>query len=124
MMQKQIDASKAECGDEFESQVMRLLRTAVLTGECSADRVADAFAMDARTLRRRLSETGTSFRILQQQCRLEIARQFLETSDMDVATIAEALHYANSSAFARAFRSWSGMAPRSAPASRRHAEVR
>lgn len=124
LMQKQIDALKAECGDAFESQVMRLLRTAVLTGECSQDRVADAFAIDARTLRRRLRESGASFRELQQRCRLEVARQFLETSDMDVAAIAETLQYSNSSAFTRAFRRWSGKAPTHWRAARHRAKIR
>lgn len=124
LMQKQVDALKAEYGDAFESQVMRLLRTAVLTGECSEDRIADAFAIDARTLRRRLRESGTGFRELKQRCRLEVARQLLETSDMDVAAIAETLQYANSSAFTRAFRRWSGTAPTQWRAARRHANIR
>jgi hypothetical protein len=50
LMQKQVDELKEEFGDAFELQVMRLLRTAVLAGDCSEDSIADAFAMNARTL--------------------------------------------------------------------------
>jgi AraC-like DNA-binding protein len=111
LMQKQIASLEAEHGDEFERQVARILRTALLTGQGFERNIGEALGMNSRTLRRRLANSGTRFRLLSEQCRFEIARQFLETSDMDVASIATALDYANQSSFTRAFLRWSGSTP-------------
>jgi AraC-like DNA-binding protein len=111
LMQKQIASLEAEHGDDLAGQVTRLLRTALLIGQGSEEHIARALDMNPRSLRRRLRESGIQFRELSEHGRFEIARQFLETSDMDVASIAAALEYANRSAFTRAFRRWSGTTP-------------
>ena len=45
------------------------------------------------------------------ESRFEIARQMLEDSAREVSQIAALLDYADASAFTRAFRRWSGVAP-------------
>ena len=67
--------------------------------------------MHSRTLHRRLAARGTNFRALADECRYAIARQMLEDTDSDVGHIADLLDYADTSAFARAFRRWSGTTP-------------
>jgi AraC-like DNA-binding protein len=62
-------------------------------------------------LSRRLSACGTSFQSLVDEGRFEIARQMLENTDADIQRIAVMLEYADASAFARAFRRWSGTTP-------------
>ena len=42
---------------------------------------------------------------------MEIARQMLENTDVEIKQIAVILEYADASAFARAFRRWSGITP-------------
>jgi AraC-like DNA-binding protein len=76
-----------------------------------ADQVAKLFSMHRRTLCRRLTVHGTSFQELVDEIRYEMARQFLESSTTDVGHIAAMLDYADASAFARAFRRWSGTTP-------------
>jgi AraC-like DNA-binding protein len=111
LLQKQIDALDARHGDEFAERVRSVLRTALLTGHARADQVAALFSMHSRTLARHLDAVGTSFQALVDECGFEIARQFLELSDQDVAQIAATLRYADASAFTRAFRRWSGTTP-------------
>ena len=67
--------------------------------------------MHSRTLHRRLAASGTNFRTLVDECRYEMARQMLKDTDADVGHIASMLDYADTSAFARAFRRWSGTTP-------------
>lgn len=67
--------------------------------------------MHGRTLHRRLAASGTNFRALVDECRYEIARQMLDDTDCDVSHVAYMLDYADTSAFARAFRRWSGTTP-------------
>jgi AraC-like DNA-binding protein len=67
--------------------------------------------VDRRTLNRRLSVLGVSFRELVDEVSFEIARQLLEDSAMQVIEIAALLGYAGASPFTRAFRRWSGTTP-------------
>ncbi len=62
-------------------------------------------------MHRRLSAFGTTFHALADEVRFELAQQMLEISTMDVRQIAQALDYADASAFTRAFRRWSGNTP-------------
>jgi AraC-like DNA-binding protein len=47
--------------------------------------VAQALAMSGRTLRRRLSDLGTSYRTLLDQVRADLAEQYLLNSQLSVA---------------------------------------
>jgi AraC-like DNA-binding protein len=96
----------------FTDRVRRVLRSMVLTGTATADQVSFMFAMSRRTLHRELAAEGTSLRQLAIETRFEVARQLLNESDMPAGEIAAVLHYADSSAFSRAFKEWSGTSPR------------
>jgi AraC-like DNA-binding protein len=62
-------------------------------------------------LNRRLEEQNCTFQGLVDEIRFEIARQLLENTRMSMSNIAVTLDYSDASAFTRAFRRWSGMAP-------------
>jgi AraC-like DNA-binding protein len=96
---------------DFRDDLRRLLRSRLLTHDCSAERVADLFSMHRRTLNRRLSAEGTGFRAVVDEMRFEIARQMLAGTVMPFAQIAAALAFSEASAFTRAFRRWSGQTP-------------
>ncbi len=95
----------------MREEVRAVLRTALLAGHAKADQIAALFSMHSRTLNRRLNACGTSFQLLVDEGRFEIARQMLENTDVDIKQIAVILEYADASAFARAFRRWSGTTP-------------
>ncbi len=76
------------------------------------DQAAAAQAMSARTLRRRLSELGTSYQLMMEQMRRGRAVELLLHSDSTVDAIAQALGYGDPSNFGRAFRRWTGLSPR------------
>ena len=111
LVQQQIDVLDARYGEDFPDQVRSVLRTALVTDQASAEQVAALFSMHSRTMNRRLNAFGTRFQELVDEVCFEIARQMLEDSAMDVSQIAELLDYADVSAFARAFRRWSGTTP-------------
>jgi transcriptional regulator GlxA family with amidase domain len=67
--------------------------------------------MHRRTLNRRLEAQGTTFQNVLDEVRLESARQLLDVTKLPLIEIAASLGYAESSAFSRAFRRWSGDAP-------------
>ncbi len=108
---EQIRAIEAHHHDSFPDQVRSVLRTALLTDRADADHIASLFSIHRRTLNRRLSDDGLSFRDLVEEQRFEIARQTLLNSDVQIGDVAALLGYADASAFTRAFRRWSGAAP-------------
>jgi AraC-like DNA-binding protein len=111
LLQSQVAALEAQYRDDFPQTVRSILRTGLLTDHASADQVATLLSMHSRTLHRRLTEYGTNFKALVDECRYEIARQMLQDTGSDVGHIADMLDYADTSAFARAFRRWSGTTP-------------
>ena len=72
---------------------------------------ADALHMAASTLQRRLAADGTSFQALKDELRRDLAIVRLNTSTVPLATLADELGFADSAAFQRAFKSWTGSAP-------------
>lgn len=96
---------------DFVARLRQLLRTELMRGGCSAEKVAGLLAMHRRTLARRLSAEGTAFSIMADEGRFEIARQLIDHTDIPLAQIAAALDFSEASAFTRAFRRWSGQTP-------------
>ncbi|QIS14068.1 AraC family transcriptional regulator [Nocardia arthritidis] len=76
----------------------------------SMDDVAAQLNMGTRTLRRRLTEEGTSFRGVLADFRMELAEELLRTG-VTVKDVGQRLGYSDPASFHRAFRSRTGMAP-------------
>lgn len=66
-----------------------------------------------RTLKRRLSEEGTSFRSLLMEARYAMAKELLAGNQLSVSEIAERLGFSDPSSFSQAFKRWHGCAPQS-----------
>ncbi|MDF0587140.1 AraC family transcriptional regulator [Tsukamurella sp. 8F] len=79
-------------------------------GVPTIDQVAQEWHMSSRTLRRRLTEAGTSFRELLSEARREAATRLL-TEGVSVGGVAQRLGYAEAAPFIRAFKSWTGTTP-------------
>lgn len=72
---------------------------------------AVAMHMAPSTLQRRLASEGTSFQSLKDELRRDTAIVRLNTSTVPLATLAYELGFADSAAFQRAFKGWTGSAP-------------
>ena len=72
---------------------------------------ADAIHMAPSTLQRRLAADGTSFQALKDELRRDLAIVRLNTSTVSLAALADELGFADSAAFQRAFKNWTGSAP-------------
>lgn len=92
-------------------QVTRAVRILMLSDEISGEAAAQALAMHRRTLNRRLKAQGTTFQEVLDRVRAEAACQLLEGTRTSLDDIAATLGYASVSAFMRAFRRWTGVAP-------------
>lgn len=74
--------------------------------------IAKLMGMSDRTLRRRLSEQGATFRQLLQTVRQDSCEIHLRDNNVSIATLAQQLGYSEQSAFSHAFRSWYNMTPK------------
>jgi AraC-like DNA-binding protein len=75
------------------------------------ERIAKELATTSRSLRRRLTDEGTSFRVLVDEVRETLAEQLLSTAGLSVETVAERLGFANTAGFISAFKRWKGVPP-------------
>jgi len=96
---------------EFIEALPAVLTRGLLTKQFSARHIADLFGVNERTLHRRLKAAGTSFRGELDSARMSVGEQLLETTSLPVFDIANALGYADSSGFIRAFQRWCGSSP-------------
>lgn len=97
---------------DLATQCMLILRSILSTGEATLTTVARLVDMHPRQVQMDLQRQGTSFRKLLDQVRYEEAKQQLRYSACSITELALNLGYADETAFSRAFRRWSGSAPR------------
>jgi AraC-like DNA-binding protein len=96
---------------DLVAALRRVLRSLLVNQQCSAPQAACRLRLHPRTLHRRLQTEGTSFQREFDAIRYAVAREFLADTAMPLAKIAEALDYADNTAFSRAFKRWSGVTP-------------
>jgi AraC-like DNA-binding protein len=97
----------------FRRDVVSAISAEIADGDPSVERVAARLGLHPKTLARRLSNDGTSYRQLLDEVRLRLARRYLEQPGISIAEIAFRLAYSEKSAFNRAFKRWTGQAPES-----------
>lgn len=100
---------------EIDNDIARQVRAHLVldqNGYPSPEQLADNLCLTPRTLRRRLYEQGLSYKQLLDDVRRRDSCHLLATSGMEVQSISELLGYADPANFTRAFKSWTGLAPR------------
>jgi AraC-like DNA-binding protein len=112
LVMRAIQQARASSTMSFADLVRGALHQMVLSGTSSAENVALLFDIHERTLRKRLTAEGTGLQQLVDQTRFELAKQLLENTELPLADIASALHFADAAVFSRAFRAWAKTNPR------------
>jgi AraC-like DNA-binding protein len=91
--------------------VRRRLRRSVGNSFIELDAMAADLGLTSATFRRRLHAEGTSYRLVKDQVRRDLAVGYLSSSDRSTAEIGWDLGFSERSAFERAFRNWTGVTP-------------
>lgn len=105
----------------IEARVRTVLTQRLQAREPTQDEVAEILNMSARTLQRKLSDSGTTFKDILDDTRRSLALAHLSAPQLPVGEIAHLLGFSCISSFTRAFRRWTGTSPsdwRAANASR------
>jgi AraC-like DNA-binding protein len=102
---------RAVAASSLSAQVREAVARQLADGEPSLEGIAGRLAVGARTLRRKLTEEGTSFRELVEAVRKERARALLEGAGLSVSETAFLVGFSDASTFCRAYRRWYGHSP-------------
>ncbi|MEU9470851.1 AraC family transcriptional regulator [Streptomyces avermitilis] len=105
--------ARLDYGSTAAAQVRRLLGQSLPDRMPDPQDVAARLAVSAQTLRRRLAAEGTSFQQIRDQLRRDVAIAALATGTVSIEDISQQLGFSEPSAFHRAFKRWTGSAPRS-----------
>jgi AraC-like DNA-binding protein len=97
--------------ESVTEKVRRLIVEQLASGEFSLEEAARRLRMSSRTLGRRLSEEGTTFKSLVDDTRKRIALRYVAGHDLGLAEVALLSGFTETPSFYRAFRRWTGMTP-------------
>jgi AraC-like DNA-binding protein len=90
---------------------LRRILSQHLSGDASPSKLAGLLGMSGRSLQRRLQEQGTSYAQVLRDTRRDLAMSYLVQPECSITEIAFLLGFEDASAFARAFRTWTGVTP-------------
>ena len=93
------------------AKLQAILPEYVLAQCATCEQIASLLNVNSRTLQRKLRKEGVTFRLLVDNVRLELARQFLLEPSMKIEDIGYKLGYSEPTNFTRAFRRVAGCSP-------------
>ena len=92
-------------------QVKVVLKRMLASGRPEVADVARDLGMSERTLQRRITDEGATFRALLVEARQELGRRLLSDASMAIEEVACLLGYRDTSSFYRGFKDWEGVTP-------------
>ncbi|WP_147113126.1 AraC family transcriptional regulator [Tateyamaria sp. syn59] len=108
---------------QTDEQVMSARLRATLAemlpaGEATIEAAARRMRLSTRSLQRHLRDEGTRFQAVLDSTRADLAREYLTSTDLNVAEISYLLAYRDPNSFYRAFNAWTGQTPQAVRDSR------
>ena len=100
-----------EAQSSITEQVKVVLKRSLASGQPGLSDVARQLGMSDRTLQRRITQEGSTFRDLLAEARRNLSRHLLTDPAIDIDEVACLLGYQDTTSFYRAFREWEGMPP-------------
>ena len=97
--------------EDIITRLRALIVELLPSGECSKEATAARLNMSERSLQSKLAARGTSYRILLNETRQELAEQYMRQGRHSVSEVTYLLGFADVSSFSRAFRNWTGVSP-------------
>ena len=105
------DLEKVRMGLNFSEKVARVI-TPLLNGSTpTLDHVAEQLNMAPWTVRRKLVDEGTTFQKVLNDTRCALAISYVKDTSFTLGEIAYLLGFGSPTAFQRAFKRWTGVAP-------------
>lgn len=109
--QLETELRERKAGADVGAQVKHTLKRSLAGRRPTLQEVAQALGTSARTLQRRLTDTGITFQQLVEDTRRELAHHYLKHSAVELNETAFLLGYEDANSFFRAFQGWEGTSP-------------
>jgi len=97
------------------TDIVNRVKAAIIDGLASAGvtemSIADELHMTARNLHRKLHKENTSFKLLLNEVRQELAEQYIRDRSITLTEMSFMLGFSEVSSFSRAYKNWTGKAP-------------
>jgi AraC-like DNA-binding protein len=106
IFEKMLREKKNKAAASTTDQIRRLLVRDFQGQIPSLEIIAAQIHMTPRTVQRRLTQEGTTFRILTANIQKELASRFMKLKGSNLSQVAGLLGYSDPSAFRRAYRKW------------------
>jgi AraC-like DNA-binding protein len=104
-----IIAGMSDAGNDVDE-----IRRVILMLPCDSRNLSSVAAMmntSSRSIRRKLAAEGTTFQILLDEIRLELATDYLTNTKLNLEEITPLLGFSDASNFRQAFKKWTGKTP-------------
>jgi len=101
------DSLEGELCQQVRQQILQYLRRDTPT----LNDIASQLTMSARSLQLKLKAEGTSFKVLLDEVRRDLAIEYLQAGKLNKSEIACLLGFSEVSAFSRVFKRWTGQSP-------------
>ena len=110
-----LEAEIEKMGDgvPLERRVRDRVKKTLSAGVPALSTIAAELGMSGRTLQRRLSEEGYSYKHLVDESRRQLAKRLISRTEYPLIEVAFMTGFSDQSAFTRAFKRWAGQTPRS-----------
>jgi AraC-like DNA-binding protein len=106
-----IDYLKRYDKGNIVSQIRASIIEWLPSGTPSQEKIASDVHLSPRSLQRKLSELGTSYKVLLDDIRKDLAQHYLRESDRSIGEVTYLLGFSEPSNFARSFTRWTGVTP-------------
>lgn len=92
---------------QVKSKIIELLPSGNINEEC----IAQSMNKSLRSLQRKLTEQGVSYKSLLESTREELGKQYISSSKYSISEVAYLLGFSEPGNFSRAFKRWTGQSP-------------
>jgi AraC-like DNA-binding protein len=96
----------------LEQKVEALVKPLLMVDQCRNEIIADSLGLHIRQMHRLLQEQGSSYVLIKDRVRKQLAQVYLKQQALSLRQIASLLGYAEQSAFSRSCRRWFDLSPR------------
>ena len=97
--------------NKFVESLRQILRSFLTFGHPRIEMIAEILGVNVRTLQRRLSEEGLTFKKVIDQARYQAAGELMSQPEINLVEVAHELGYSDQAHFNRAFRRFAGTSP-------------
>lgn len=97
--------------NDLSGKVAKVVSEHLTSGGLNDKKVAESLFMSSRTLNRKLASEGVTYKQILENVRQSLAREYISNDNISLIEISYLLGFSDQSAFTRAYKRWTGVAP-------------